>query len=212
MPEEPKRKQAKKNVVFEDKTAENNNANVTSFKVKKPTSPQKDPIRTNTNKASTEEKPTEQETNNTASKSPKSESKDEHQICPPGFINVLQSRMVFDWFKELMRCREDSIGVGMLLECHSTNFQKSLYFVSPTRSIHAFVNSLLENEMRGLWWRLFQAPYRNWLPFLEVNEALFLAVSSHRNWRGVQALHWRLFGGILFFARAQTVLQRQRMS
>jgi hypothetical protein len=141
MPEEPKRKQAKKNVIFEDKAAaENNNPNVKSFKLKKPTSPQKDPIRTNnTNKATAESMSVDQEKHDIfAAKSPHSD-KDEHPICPPGFINVLQSRMVFDWFKELMRCREDSIGVGMLLECHSTNFQKSLYFVRPNPSHDPFL-------------------------------------------------------------------------
>ena len=134
-------KQAKKNVIFEDKAAaENNNPNVKSFKLKKPTSPQKDPIRTNnTNKATAESMSVDQEKHDIfAAKSPHSD-KDEHPICPPGFINVLQSRMVFDWFKELMRCREDSIGVGMLLECHSTNFQKSLYFVRPNPSHDPFL-------------------------------------------------------------------------
>eukprot|EP00029_Vermamoeba_vermiformis_P001197 TRINITY_DN11366_c0_g1_i1.p1 TRINITY_DN11366_c0_g1~~TRINITY_DN11366_c0_g1_i1.p1 ORF type:complete len:818 (+),score=162.61 TRINITY_DN11366_c0_g1_i1:70-2523(+) len=151
MPEEPKRKQAKKNVTFDDKNTENNASNVKSFKQKKHTSPQKDPIRTNNTNVANEEKPADQEKGdiNTASakspqsKSPKSENKEEHVICPPGFINVLQSRMVFDWFKELMRCREDSIGVGMLLECHSTNFQKSLYFKTKCEAFGGDYSKLL---------------------------------------------------------------------
>ncbi len=217
MPEEPKRKQAKKNVTFEDKTTETSSSNVKSFKQKKQTSPQKDPIRTNnTNESTKEEKTANQGTNEgnarSPSKSPKLENK-EHAICPPGFINVLQSRMVFDWFKELMRCREDSIGVGMLLECHSTNFQKSLYFVSKTRAPDSptyFV--FLENQMWSLWRWLLETINRYRVLIVQIHQALFLAVPQSWLDGRFQAWRWRLFSGILFLARTQAMLQRQRVS
>ncbi len=154
IPDEPKRKQSKKNnsVPVENKIADHS-ANVKSFKQKQ-TSPQKEPIRTNnSNQPTNEEQHADQKEkldNNARSPSKSASSEADREICPPGFINVLQSRMVFEWFKELMKCREDSIGVGLFLECHSTNFQKSLYFVSQTPLLAHFFNSFRKPNVRPM--------------------------------------------------------------